>query len=254
VTRRRRDNLGFTVPHSVQRAQGYPPDGRGHAGTREPSTTGSAYQPLELAEGSTAGGAALELVEGGGAGGAEEAVPEELDAAPEPAVEGDAEEDEVDGVALGGLDGDPDGLGEVLWVVDGCGLGVWLGVALGPLCGARTAGITRAALKKADHQTVTILTFSPVVGASTILLSPRYIATCEILVQSVRLTGLKNSRSPGRSWVTSTGGSPCCWSLATRGMVRPTEWYAAQVRPEQSKKSGPSAPHRYQALPTLLSA
>jgi hypothetical protein len=53
--------------------------------------------------------------------------------------------------------------------------------------------------KNADHQTVVTLTRSPLRGASIINPSPTYIATCEIVVQSVRLVTLKNSRSPGSS-------------------------------------------------------
>jgi hypothetical protein len=46
-----------------------------------------------------------------------------------------------------------------------------------PPPGAATAGNTRVAPKNSDHQTVEILTFSPVVGACTILPLPMYIPT-----------------------------------------------------------------------------
>jgi hypothetical protein len=73
--------------------------------------------------------------------------------------------------------------------------------------------------KNADHQTVAIFTTSPVVGASIILPSPTYIPTCEIVVQSVLLVVLKNTRSPG----SRSEGEICAvawnWSLATRGRL-----------------------------------
>jgi hypothetical protein len=72
-----------------------------------------------------------------------------------------------DGGALdgGALDGGAEDGGVWLGLGECVGLGVWLG--------AGTASTTRVAPKNADHQTVAILTWSPVVGASTILPPPR---------------------------------------------------------------------------------
>jgi hypothetical protein len=63
------------------------------------------------------------------------------------------------------------GVGDGAWL----GAGDWGGVLLGAgvVVGPGTAGTTRVAPKNADHQTVAILTWSLVCGASTILLSPR---------------------------------------------------------------------------------
>jgi hypothetical protein len=45
--------------------------------------------------------------------------------------------------------------------------------------------------------------------------------TCEIVVQSVRLVVLKNSRSPGSSCSIEIGVVAWNWKRATRGMVTP---------------------------------
>jgi hypothetical protein len=78
---------------------------------------------------------------------------------------------DLDGDGLGDLDFD--GLGLGLGDFDGEGVGVGVGVGVGLVCGgAATAPTTRAALKKWLHQTGAILTFSPVVGASTMSAVP----------------------------------------------------------------------------------
>src|SRR5262249_39288931 len=129
-------------------------------------------------------------------------------------VEGDGLVVDGDGLDGDGLDGD--GLGD-----DGLGLGEWDGEGDGDGAGdglaGGSAGTTRGAPKTADHHTVAIFTFWPVVGASTILLSPRYMPTWEIVVQSVRLWVLKNSRSPGSSSLVGIGVVAWYWSAATRG-------------------------------------
>src|SRR4029453_5506274 len=90
-------------------------------------------------------------------------------------------------------------------------------------------------------------TTSPVVGAWIILPSPTYMPTWWMDVQSL-LSVVKNRRSPGRNWLTGPGVVARHWVLATLGRnVTPAERYAAHMRPEQSNRLGPSAPHSYGA-------
>jgi hypothetical protein len=159
----------------------------------------------------------------------------------------------ADGVVGPGV-GDLVGFGVVLLVgfgvgdFDGVGLGAGV-VGLGPgvaAGGAGTALTTRVAAKKRDHHTVEIFTTSPLVGACTILPPPMYMPTWWILVASVREL-LKNSRSPGSSAFGETSRDLVAWYCArdTRGRDKPADRYAPHIRPEQSHRLGPSAPHRY---------
>jgi len=77
-------------------------------------------------------------------------------------------------------------------------------------------------------------------------------ATWWIWRQSYRSV-LKNSRSPGRSWLTRTGIPALYWYRETRGSRIPTERYDANASPEQSYEFGPSAAHSY-GLPCWRSA
>jgi hypothetical protein len=172
--------------------------------------------------------------------------------------DGDGESDgdgdgESEGDGDGESDGDGDGEcdGDGLDDGDGDGDGECVGAGVGTVGGATgfplpsTAGTTRVAPKKADHQTVAILTFSPVCGASIILPLPMYMPTCEMVCQSVRLVVLKNTRSPGSRSSMEIGVVACSWYRARRGIVTPACWYESQVRPEQSNEFGPSAPNTY---------
>src|SRR5215218_4187132 len=57
----------------------------------------------------------------------------------------------------------------------------------------------------------------------------------------------KNTRSPGRRWDGAMRVVARYWAREVRGRVLPTRANDHLVRPEQSKRRGPMAPHRYAA-------
>ena len=153
------------------------------------------------------------------------------------------------GVPVGPGVGVPVGSGVGVPVGLGVGVPVGLGVALSDgvgsaVPGAAIAGMIRVAPKYSVHQIGEIFTTSPNVGAWTTLPLPMYMATWWIWRQSDGLV-LKKIRSPGSSWLASTGCPAPYWLLATRGSFTPTDRYDANTSPEQSYEFGPSAAHSY---------